>query len=340
MRIVRCLQAGLAIAAWLLGAAAAAQVIDAARLAHIDAHALAAPPEVEASPQQLARYLVQPAQNDAEKARAIFRWIADRIHYDVNAYFGAQLDKVDAAQVLAQRGAVCDGYATLFEALGREAGLEVISIKGYAKAYGYFPGQVLDKPNHAWNAVKIDGRWRLLDATWGAGYVRDGRYVKTLSEVFFLAAPEQLMFSHFPEDEHWQLQATPHLTKPQFEAMPTLEPAFFHTGISGEQVWQTLQRAGFKGSFVRTFDMPYRMVQVQQAPLAYHLGLNQPQNFCIQTGAFEKMSVLLNDQWTEMQKQGDVFTLNFTPAANGTLMVVGKKPEAGNYTAILSYVVE
>lgn len=340
MGIVRCLQSGLALAAWLWSVAAAALVIDAERLAQIDAHALAAPQEVEASPQQLAHYLVQPAHNDAEKARAIFRWIGDRITYDVNAYFNEKLEKVDAATVLRQHGAVCDGYATLFEALGKEVGLDVISIKGYAKAYGYFPGTVLDKPNHAWNAVKIDGQWRLIDSTWGAGYVRDGKYVKTVSEVFFLAAPEQLMFSHFPEEESWQLQATPHLTKPQFEALPTLEPAFFHTGISGERVWQALQTAAFKGTFVRTFDMPYRMVQVQQAPLAYHLGLNQPQNFCIQTGAFEKMSVLLNDQWTEMQKEGNVFTLDFTPAANGTLMVVGKKPDATNYTAILSYVVE
>ncbi|MGE5622152.1 MAG: transglutaminase domain-containing protein, partial [Bacillota bacterium] len=118
MRIVHRLQAGLAIVALLLGAAAAAQVIDAERLAQIDAHALAAPPEAETAPGKLARYLAQPARNDAEKARAIFRWIADRIHYDVNAYFGEKLEKIDADQVLAQRGAACDGYATLFEALG------------------------------------------------------------------------------------------------------------------------------------------------------------------------------------------------------------------------------
>lgn len=340
MRIVRYLQAGIAAGALLLTSFVSAQTLDAARMAHIDAHALAAPADVESSPQRLASYLVQPAQNDAEKARAIFRWIADRIDYDLTAYFSGELERTETGDLLARRRAVCDGYARLFEQLARQAGLEVASIAGYAKAYAYFAGKAIDKPNHAWNAVRIDGQWRLIDATWGAGYVRDGQYVKALTETFFLAPPEQMMFSHFPQEERWQLQSTGSLSKRQFEALPALEPAFFHTGIAGEQVWQALQTPGFSGSFVRTFDMPYRLVQVQQAPLNYQLGINQPHSFQIQTTAFEKMAVLHNEQWTEMPKQDDLFAVRFTPAAGGSLMVLGKKPGVVNYTAILSYVVE
>lgn len=340
MRIVRCLQAGIVAGALLLTSLVSAQALDAARMAQIDAHALAAPADVEISPQRLVRYLVHAARTDAEKARAIFRWIADRIDYDLNAYFSGALEKTDSSDVLTRRSAVCDGYATLFEQLARQAGLEVVSIAGYAKAYAYFAGKAIDKPNHAWNAVRIEGQWRLIDATWGAGYVRDGHYVKALTEAFFLAPPEQMMFSHFPQDERWQLQSIGNLSKREFEALPTLEPAFFHTGIAGEQVWQALQTPGFSGTFVRTFDMPYRLVRVQQAPLSYQLGVNQPHSFLIQTTAFEKMAVLHNEQWTEMPKQDDLFSVRFTPATNGSLMVLGKKPGVMNYTAILSYIVE
>jgi transglutaminase/protease-like cytokinesis protein 3 len=215
---------------------ASAEPLDGKRIALIDAYALATPSAEEASPGSLVRYLSQPARDDTEKARAIFRWVADRISYDVDAYFSNRLATMNADEVLRLRRSICDGYATLFEKLARQAGLEVVTIKGYAKAYGHTPGTRFERPNHAWNAIKINGRWRLVDTTWGAGYVSNGKYVKRLTETFFLAPPEQLMFSHFPLDDAWQLQSTPHLSKAEFEAMPNMEPAFFHLGIAGQDV--------------------------------------------------------------------------------------------------------
>ncbi|HPS92175.1 MAG TPA: hypothetical protein PKV33_08465, partial [Methanothrix sp.] len=45
----------------------------------IDLHALNAPTSAEATIGSLATYLIEPAKNDREKARAIFRWIAENI---------------------------------------------------------------------------------------------------------------------------------------------------------------------------------------------------------------------------------------------------------------------
>lgn len=326
-----------AVGLWCSGCRAMADQLDAERLVAIDAHALAAPATVEESPETLARYRIEPARNDAEKARAIFRWITDRIGYDAQAYLNDRLTAMSAEDVLMARSSICDGYATLFATLGTAAGLEVVTVKGFAKGYAHQPGNFFDKPNHAWNAVKIDGQWRLIDSTWGAGFVKNGEFQKVLSEVFFLASPEQLMFSHFPLDEAWQLQSTPHLSKPEFEALPRLEPAFFHIGIAGEDVWKTLQSPDFSGMFVRTFDTPYRMVTVQRAPLSYRLRAKQAQDFRIQTAAFEKMAVLQNNEWTTMPREGEVFALSFTPKAKGELLVVGKKPDATNYVAIMAY---
>lgn len=340
MRLFRKLHAAVAASLVLSSPLIAAQVIDIERAALLDAHAMAAPPEAEASAANLANYLTQVAQNDTEKARVIYRWIADRIEYDVDAYLARRLDKKEATEVLQSRTSVCNGYATLFDTLGRTAGLETATIMGYAKGYKHPAGQTFDAPNHAWNAIKIDGQWRLLDSTWGAGHVEGGKYLKALSEAYFLAPPEQLMFSHFPLEDTWQLQSTPHLSKSEFEALPTVETTLFHTGIAGEEVWRALTAPNFNGALVHTFDTPYGMLKVKDAPLPYQLKVEQALHFKFQSSAFETMALLLNGKWTAMVKSDSVFDLDYIPKAQGELLVMGKKPGSASYTAILAYSVD
>ncbi|MBI1891518.1 MAG: hypothetical protein HYS18_12780 [Burkholderiales bacterium] len=324
----------------LIARPAAATELDPERLAAIDTHALAANPAHEATPELLAKYLIQPARNDYEKARAIYRWMTDRVSYDVDAYLGKKpMISTEAEDVLKSRSSICDGYASLFERLAKVSGLEAASIKGFAK--GYLTAQKGDgKPNHAWNAIKVDGRWHLVDPTWGAGYVRDGRYQKALSELFFLIPPEQLIFSHYPTDSAWQLQSTPRISKTEFETLPALEPAFFHIGVSGQEVWQTLKTPAFRGEFVRTFDIPFRMVQVLQAPLTHHLVSTQAYDFRIRSKAFEKMAAVQGDKWLEMNMEGDTFSLNAAPPGKGPFYIMGKKPGVEQYTAVLAYTID
>ncbi|MDD2835635.1 MAG: hypothetical protein PHY05_05740, partial [Methanothrix sp.] len=54
----------------------------------IDLHAMNAPSSAEATIESLAAYLIEPAKNDREKARAIFRWITENIDYNVAVFFG------------------------------------------------------------------------------------------------------------------------------------------------------------------------------------------------------------------------------------------------------------
>ena len=77
--------------------------------------------------------------------------------------------------MLKDRKSTCDGYTNLFDDLAREMGLESSRIVGYAKGFDYTPGKPLAKPNHSWNAVKLEGKWNLIDATWGAGSVEGNR---------------------------------------------------------------------------------------------------------------------------------------------------------------------
>ena len=198
----------------------------------IDAHALAAPASAEQSVESLAAYLIEPAANEQEKARAIFRWICQNIDYDLGSYFGGRLGSTNSSDVLKSRSSVCSGYSDLFSALAGEAGLEAVEIRGYGKGYSYRPGQKFSGPfNHAWNAVKINGSWRLMDPTWGAGYLgRDGKYHRWFDDHYFITPPDQFIFDHLPEEESWQLLDSP-FSKAEFEDLVYVESDFFNLGL-------------------------------------------------------------------------------------------------------------
>jgi hypothetical protein len=306
----------------------------------IDAHALAAPPEVEKSTKTLAAYLTSDLHTEQKKVRAIYRWITDRIEYDVDAFLAGRLSKMNASEVLAKRQSVCDGFATLFEELSHEAGLDVKTIAGFAKGYVGQGAHHFDKPNHMWNALKLDGEWRMIDATWGAGYVADGKYKKVLSEAFFMVPPEQLVFSHFPQDDAWQLQHTPHLSQKEFEALPEVKTTFFNNEISALAAWETLSNPDFAGYFVQTYEQPYRLASVQKAPLAYNLKPARAYQFRIRSEAFEKMAVAQTGTWLEMEKQDNAFSLDLQSQIPGQLLVLGKAFGTETYTAILGYEVK
>ncbi len=332
--------AGWVLAALTLIAPALGGELQSKERADIDARALAAPPEVEKSTKALAAYLTHDLHTEREKIRAIYRWITDRIEYDVDAYLAGKLSKMNASEVLTKRQSVCDGFATLFADLSHEAGLEVKTIEGFAKGYVGQGTHHFDKPNHMWNAIQVDGKWRMIDATWGAGYVVDGKYKKVLSEAFFMVPPEQLVFSHFPKDDSWQLQHTPHLSQKEFEALPEVKTTFFNNEISALAAWETLSNPDFAGYFVQTYEQPYHLASVQKAPLAYNLKPARTYQFRIRSDTFEKMAVAQTGTWLEMEKQDNAYSLDLQSQIPGQLLVLGKAFGSETYTAILGYEVK
>lgn len=231
------LAAGLAAAA--LGARAdsargdpAGGAADRDRYARIDAHAIAAPAEVERSAGALAAYLASAAQGDSEKVRAIFRWMTDRIDYDVERLRAGRIEAVSPDDVLRTRRSVCSGYADLFCKLAAACGIEAVPISGYAKGVGYEVGSSFSGPtDHAWNAARVDGRWRLIDCTWGAGTVGpDLRFERRFRPFFFMTPPERLIYTHFPSEARWQL-IDPPVSQERFERMAHMRAGAFDLGL-------------------------------------------------------------------------------------------------------------
>ncbi len=185
-------------------------------------------PTVRARAMEITRGL----SSERDKAYAIFRFLADNIAYDTDSYFGlknTQYPSQEPADVLKRKTAVCAGYSKLYEAMATSVGLESKYLTGLARKKLESPGS--DR-KLAWNAVKIRGKWHLLDCTWGAGTVNheNRRFTRKLDEAWFLMPPEDFAYSHFPVERKWLLTPRPRSQK-EFDSLPWLRPAYFSQGV-------------------------------------------------------------------------------------------------------------
>ena len=77
---------------------------------------------------------------------------------------------------------------------------DIVNINGFAKGYGFSPGNKITGTNHEWNAVKIKDEWCLIDSTWGAGSLSGSSFVFSYKEYYLCTPPEQYIRSHLPQE--------------------------------------------------------------------------------------------------------------------------------------------
>lgn len=217
--------------------------IDHNRMAIIDDYAQNTPSSAAMSVSTLAQYLVIPTQNDIEITRVIYTWIAYNISYNYNAFLTHNYGDSSASGVLQSRSSICEGYSSLFEGLAKAAGLSVTTIDGWAKGIDYSVGdQISGATNHAWNAVKINGGWYLIDSTWGAGSIQQNHFVQNFCEGYFLTPPETFIIDHFPQNNQWQLLKQP-ISQTEFVSLPLTYSGFFQYELSFKGTYQPVTDA-------------------------------------------------------------------------------------------------
>ncbi|HEY8148156.1 MAG TPA: transglutaminase domain-containing protein [Vicinamibacteria bacterium] len=185
------------------------------------------PASAESSLASVARYIVQQEPDPWMRVKALHDYVADRVSYDVEAYRSKTYPPQDAETVFRTRRSVCAGYANLLAAMGSAAGDEIVVVGGDSRTNG----RELTGEGHAWNAARIGGRWTLLDATWDAGAVTEGRFVKRYSTEFLFTPPEIQGLSHFPDEDRWQLRH-PTLSRGEFLRQPLMRPRFYAEGFT------------------------------------------------------------------------------------------------------------
>ena len=139
---------------------------------------------------------------DLERLMAIYAWIVNNIFYDYGMLEGKVPRYVSAVDTLYHERSVCEGFANLTAEMCRAAGIPCRVVTGFAAGVGTdntigavwdcyeewvttndldaFRQEVSPYENHAWNEAYVDGRWIVLDTTWGcnndAVYLGNGRY--------------------------------------------------------------------------------------------------------------------------------------------------------------------
>jgi transglutaminase-like putative cysteine protease len=206
-------------------------------------------PEVEKSIKSVAQYIAEHETDPYLQIKAIHDYIISRVTYDLDVLQTGIRPSQDAQTVFVTHKAVCEGYANLFQELGRAIGLDVIFIGGKVRQ-DLAPIDLIPKTFrllksnydwtlHAWNAVKVDGNWQLVDTTWD-----DTNEENLYSTDYLMLPPEVMIISHLPLMRGWQLLHHPK-TFQSFENQPILTPQFFSQGftmISPTQYQTTLQK--------------------------------------------------------------------------------------------------
>ncbi|KAJ2157616.1 hypothetical protein GGF46_004386, partial [Coemansia sp. RSA 552] len=142
----------------------------------------------------------RPFTQPIERVRATFMWVASNIQYDASAAEStAAFEEAETPHaVLQRRRSRGPGFAYLFGAMMDALGVEARPVRGYLRQpLDNCKGATLPPANHVWNAVCLDGEYRLVD-TACAARSHPLNAGSATDAWFFMAAPRDAIYTHFP----------------------------------------------------------------------------------------------------------------------------------------------
>lgn len=271
--------------------------------------------------EELATLLAQHTNNELEKARIIYAWITQNISYDVPAFRAAINNgiypDVSPQKVLRDRTTICSGYSNLYFALASAMDLEALIISGYAK--GATTTETNDDVNHAWNGVRIDGNWYLLDATWGSGSVTEEKFKPQYKPYYFATKPSEFIYTHFPQDQGWQLLDRTY-SRVEFTSLPHISSGFYNLGLQ----------------------LVNHQISEIKATERIDIALKAPANIFAIADLYQGQNKLPRTS-TLITKKDNNLVVNVAPPAPGnyTLKIYAKKgKETQQYQQVVTYQIE
>ncbi|OWA33094.1 hypothetical protein B9G55_23350 [Saccharibacillus sp. O16] len=179
------------------------------------------------------RKITKPGMNDHLKVKAIHDWVVRTLKYDTT------LSKFTAYEGLKTGSTVCQGYALLTYDMLKQAGFETNIVEGYVKGEA-----------HAWNMVKLDGKWYQLDTTWDDPVPDLGDHGVT---TYYLVSDQQLR-----QDHTWKTANYPQAITSYAQTLDGLVA----NGVKGAKELRTaLGYSSGSGSYVSNSDGLRRIVK-------------------------------------------------------------------------------
>lgn len=155
--------------------------------------------ELYGAAEEILEEIIADGMTDLEKETAVYTWLTNSVDYDwshMDILAETARDAYGPYGGLVNRSAVCLGYATSFQLLMDLLGIECVTVVGAGSH---------STADHAWNVVKVDGKWYCVDVTWDANGREqlDGeyewRYFNLTSDE--MAKDHQWDYANVPEAE-------------------------------------------------------------------------------------------------------------------------------------------
>jgi transglutaminase/protease-like cytokinesis protein 3 len=176
----------------------------------------------------------QKISNKEEIAKFFYYWISLNIEYDHETADKKEsettqeeiIDSENPLIAFNNRKAVCIGYSNLYKLFLDNFDIDCEIITGYAKTLKNLTLEIeLDGEfRHAWNLIKLDNTWLLVDTTWAK------LFEENISDYYFKTNPENFILGHYPENEKWQLTDKV-VSVDEFNKLPYVHSFYFDTGF-------------------------------------------------------------------------------------------------------------
>lgn len=164
--------------------------------------------------------------DDFERIKIAHDIIALNIKYDAASFWSGNLPRQDYEPVLKTGFAVCEGYSNTFKKFMDVLGFKNQIVHGYARGVGTSLLTENGATNHAWNLVRIENEYYLIDSTWDSGYMEGKKSVQNYNTDWLFIKPEHFIYTHYPDNKNEQLLKSP-FSKEEFLSLAEFRPNFF-----------------------------------------------------------------------------------------------------------------
>ncbi len=258
----------------------------------------------------LVQFLQKGADNDFHVVKRLHDWITDNIAYDTDSFYGLGKCSHSPYELVKDGRTTCGGYSHLLEEMCRLSGIEVLYISGISRNY---QGPDGSPSGHAWNAVRIKGKWYIVDSTADNRY---GYFKKVFSEKSgykddnLFITPQAKLMDNYP-DKKENLLCDTTLTAQEFLKLPLLDMNILdYNGVKFKNLSDVMtkyQEVKEGGKQIRFYD------SLDCAKTTKVIELDCPENILITTSLYDESGKRFDTHHTAYSVKGKVYCVFSAP---------------------------
>lgn len=277
----------------------------------------------------VAKKITKGCKSKREKSCAIYEWICDNIQYDTSYRI------YTADECYDNKKGVCKAYSELFYRLCEPVGVECEIVEGVSKD----EDGIIGAGGHAWIVAKVEEGPILIDPTWGAGYVNNGKfYFRDNHSYWFDVDPYWMIFTHFPNEEKYQFLEKS-INKQEFRELPPLDPSHEMFGWQARKMYNALRTKKIT-SLPKIFGDDFgSIVGLIDIPLQNNLNPATTYHFEIEKKKEVKLAIVINGRFicdNEWKQSGNRYSIDLIPEEGGQLDI-SIKVDDNSYSTIAKY---